>query len=187
MNKCTRAYGSLSSRRDFIKRALLVSIATSIGLAPEFVRAADAHPPDLTLLNGVTKIRGTMTQIIGTFATYGPVHVGDAFELDLMNLPKEKIAFTSPNSASGAKASPYIPLESPLIITKVTKENGNAQVGYFGAGVYMSANHGPVDQGEFLVQIIPKRMQKGSESDILFFSKASGSVDGMAEASGVLF
>ena len=42
-------------------------------------------------------VHGTMKQIIGVFGTYGHPAIGDTFELDLTNLPNEKIELTRPH------------------------------------------------------------------------------------------
>ena len=122
------------------------------------------------------KISGTMKQIIGTFSTFGHPHVGDTFELDVSELPKNKIQLVRPDSEH---ASPYIPLPSPLAVDRV--QYVNVTPGFH--HIRLLANDNTT---KLVVQVNAQTLEKGQKITIYFYEEFDGNIGCMAEATGII-
>ncbi len=144
--------------------------------------AADTDKPsaeDLALARNFI-VTGTVKQAIGSFSGHSFLHIGATFELDLSNLPKEKLLFTLPpaNPLQQPRNGGYIPFNAPMEIVKVKKSSGGR------VGIYMSASD---SNGRFLIQIVADLPPKpGSWCSVLFYREGGGGFinSSMAEAGG---
>lgn len=138
-------------------------------------------PKDATLVEGLV-VKGALTQVIGYFVTYGRPSVGNTFEIDLSNLPKEKMEFTRNAEDRSGHSGPYpsyIPFSVPLMIERVRQEEPVAKPGR--AVIHLSANDGG---RKFLIQVQADSLEKGSKVRVLFYQDG-GFIGSMAEAEGV--
>jgi hypothetical protein len=125
-------------------------------------------------------VTGAMKQIIGTFSTYGHPAVGDTFEIDLTNLPKEKIEFMRDSSkARSGNYPPYIPFSAPLNVERVDKRGKGD-----GTSIILLSSRG--SSSILLIQVRAEEMGKGSNVRIYFYQETYGRIICMAEADGVL-
>jgi len=143
---------------------------------------ADTEPSaeDLALVKSLI-VKGTVKQSIGSFnGESNRLQIGSTFELDLSNLPKEKIKFTLPptNPEQRPSNGGYIPFDGPIEIVKVRKsENGRV-------GAYLSAND---SHGNLKIQIVADLPPtKDSWVHVLFYREGIGGFisSSMAEAGG---
>ena len=130
-------------------------------------------------------VQGTMKQIIGAFSTNAHVHVGDTFELDLANLPKEKIVFTRLHLDPKADTPPNVPFagSGPLIVENVKgplKLNGDYLIRLSTDTSTKRTN------SRLLIQVRADKLKKDSRATIYFYQDVFGSIICMAEAEGVL-
>ena len=136
---------------------------------------ADKPAPEVPKL----VVAGTMKQMIGVFSTYGHVAVGDTFEIDLSNLPKQKIAFMRPNFDASKDVSPFVPLLAPLTVEMV-QENRSQTAAWIRL---VASEHGT---GKLVVQVRADALVKGGKAQILFYEESYGKIGAMGEAEGVL-
>ncbi len=129
-------------------------------------------------------VTGTMKQIIGTFSTYGHPKVGDTFEIDLANRPKDKITFADPppvSAESARRTVPYIPFSAPLNIERVDKrENGD------GSSLILLSSRSSASTLLLQVRAHSGLFTKGGPVTILLYQESYGRILCMAEAEGVL-
>ena len=148
--------------------------------------APEADPEDKAANADLVKgliVTGTLKQAIGTFSSFGIPSVGNTFEIDLTNLPKDKIVFTRPKSdplaQSGASPS-YMPFHAPMSVTRVQqvkKETGPRRT-----VIELSA----IDRHDkFVIRIMAEDLAKGSKVIVIFYHPADV-IGSMAEAEGVL-
>jgi hypothetical protein len=145
--------------------------------------ASEATEPsveDLALVKSLI-VKGTVKQAIGSFnGESNQLQIGSTFELDLSNLPKEKIEFTLPptNPEQRPSSGGYIAFDGPIEIEKVRKsEKGRV-------GTCLSAND---SQGKLRIQIVADLPPaKDSWVHVLFYREGIGGFisSSMAEAGG---
>ncbi len=138
--------------------------------------------PKKSDLDGLV-VQGTMKQIIGVFSTYGHVHIGDTFELEPTNLPKEMIKFTRPHFDPKKDVSPYVPFGGPLTVEKV--EMGSKEIA---GSVIRLTSEGTANRtgGNLVIQVRVEELKSGSKAKIYFYETSGGNIRCMAEAEGVL-
>lgn len=133
----------------------------------------------LALLKG-SSVTGTVKQSIGSFNLEGGgLTVGSTFELDLLNLPKERIDFKFQQTPESQPTSGgAILYRAPMKIEKVIQGRDRL-------GIFFSAND---ETGKFLIQVNVLGFEKGSDVYIQFYRDGSGGFisASMAEAKGVL-
>lgn len=126
-----------------------------------------------------------MKQIIGAFSDHGDVHIGDSFELDLGNLPKEKIAFTRSDLNFETDTSPHVPLADtgPLIVEKV-----KGPLKLHGDYLIRLSTDTPTNRKNvrLIIQVRADKLKKDSKVTIYFCEDVLGSIICMAEAEGVI-
>ena len=130
------------------------------------------------------KISAKLTQCIGTFSTYGHVHVNDEFILDSRNLPKNQLAFTRPNFAPERDVSPYIPFGGEdLKISRIQKydwgSGGQSLQINLSTGVEKSHSALRIQISSLLINLKP-----GSKVKIKILEESDDDIGGMAEAIG---
>lgn len=147
-------------------------------------QAPEADKPtaeDLALAKGFI-VKGTVKQAIGRFGGFSELHVGATFELDLSDLPKEKIEFTLPPSIPEGKPGNggYIHLSAPIEIVKMKKSGGHVSIDLSSKETY----------GQFLIQIVAKLpTDKGTSAYLTIYRVGENGLIGersMAEARGEL-
>ncbi len=148
-------------------------------------QSPDSEKPsteDLALVKGLI-LTGALNQAIGTFTGYSRLDVGATFELDLSNLPKDKIEFTRPSSNPEERpgSGGYIPLLAPIEITKVKKsEEGHVSID-------LSAKD---PRQQVLIQIVSDLPTvKSSSAYVTFYGESAGGLIGnrsLADARGEL-
>ncbi|MCE9518804.1 MAG: hypothetical protein K8R87_04475, partial [Verrucomicrobia bacterium] len=144
--------------------------------ATEKPEAKNAH-----LVKGLI-VTGVLKEIIGNFPTYGPVRVGDAFEIDLSNLPKNKIELSRPHFDAKAHAPPYIPFSTPLLIEQVKEPWGNAKSGFVSGSIRLSS----IDaSSRLIIQVGTKEFKKGEKVSMSLLQEIYGLINCMATAEGV--
>jgi hypothetical protein len=151
------------------------------------VSAAEGDEPDgRDKLAGLV-VRGTMKQMIGYFGTESSdfVQVGDSFEIDLTNLPVNRIDFTrGANVTARSRLPPAIPFSSRLVV----KEVNDSQRSQGGSDIRLSTDT-PENRtgGKLVIQIRADELKQGFKASIYFYQeKAHGRILCMAEAEGVL-
>lgn len=163
--------------------AVIATVFLCAAAAPCFAADKGDEPSaeDLALAKSFI-VTGTVKQAIGMFSGHSRLQVGATFELDLSNLPKEKMLFTLPpaNPLQQPSNGGYIPFDAPIEIVKV-KKSATGRV-----GIYLAANN---SNGKFRIQIIADLPPKpGSWCSVLLYREGSGGFisSSMAEASGEL-
>lgn len=131
-------------------------------------------------------VRGTMKQMIGYFGTESSdfVQVGDSFEIDLTNLPVDRIDFTrGADVAAKSRLPPAIPFSSRLVVQKVN----DSQRSQGGSDIRLSTDT-PENRtgGKLVIQIRADELKPGFQASIYFYQEAAGRILCMAEAEGVL-
>ena len=135
-------------------------------------------PDELALVKGYI-VSGKLTKVIGEFSTYGWPEIGDTFEIDLANLPSEKIQFKRPSRMGDTT---YMPFSAPLTIERLRRQQPVTEPGR--ASINLSARDA---NQKFLIQVRADRLEDGSKVTIYFSNSGIGTfIGGMAEAEGVL-
>src|SRR5437899_12944613 len=99
--------------RSFITCLCLLGVTTgnTTGQSPPTTPLPTAE--NVALLKGLI-VTGKLTEVTDTFNSFGIPSVGNAFEINLSNLPKEKIEFTCHAPNSLIPDASYIPFKGAL-------------------------------------------------------------------------
>jgi hypothetical protein len=164
----------------FIILAAVLTLAALLGLAtaqspPRNVDPAPKVVENVDLVKGLT-VTGKLKQVIGHFSSHGWPQIGDTFEIDLDNLPKEKITLVP--GRAGATSS--MPFHAPMAITRV------AQVKQMQGKRRTVIDLNAIDiHDKFVIRIIAEDLAKGSKVDITL-DHPGDPLGSMAEAEGVI-
>lgn len=153
--------------------AAILSLSAANSEAPKTEPAAKVENADL--VKGLA-VKGTLKQVIGEFSSHGPPAIGDTFEINLDDLPKEKITLVPLRKG----AVSYMPFHAPMALTRVKqvkKETVPRRT-----VIELSA----IDRDDkFAIRIVAEDLAKGSKVRVIFYHPADP-LGSMAEAEGVL-
>lgn len=168
----------------FITLSASVALAAILGLGCAYSQTPNVDPApkveNADLVKGLT-VTGTLKQVIGSFNSFGIPNIGNTFEIDLSNLPKEKITFTRPKDSADSGLGPsYMPFHAPMSITRV--QQVKKATGPRRSVIELSA----IDRHDkFVIRIMAEDLAKGSKVTVIFYHPHDF-LGSMAEAEGVL-
>jgi hypothetical protein len=154
-------------------------LIATIGAAAEPTKPPAAD--DVAYVKGFI-LRGMLKQLIGSFSTFGHPKVGDTFEIDLANLPKDRINFSRAASDTAANSGPrpaYVPFSVPLTIEQVEKRipaHGSSLIRLSS----MDASR------KFVIQVRVSELVNGATARVFLYEETYGTIQCLAEAVGVL-
>jgi hypothetical protein len=154
-------------------------LTATIGAAAEPTKLPAAD--DVAYVKGFI-LRGMLKQFIGSFNTPGHPNVGDTFEIDLANLPKNMINFSRAASDLAAYSDPhtgYVPFSVPLTIEQVEKSipaHGSSLIRLSSVDAY----------SKFVIQVRARELVNGATATVFLYSESTGRILCLAEAVGVL-
>jgi hypothetical protein len=165
---------SLMRRLIFALSAILC-LLTAAARVPAQEVAVQPEVVDLEFVKGLA-VSGTLTQSMGSFSTYIWPAVGDTFEIDLANLPRESLRFKHPEDA---KERPYIPIHGLFNIEQIERNQKNQ-----GANrIHLAAIK---DGHKLLLQITAPELVKGGKARMIIYSESYQRIMAVAAADCVL-
>ena len=161
---------------------IILFMAITYGICEDNVKAVGNLAGEL---NGLV-VHGSITQVIGNFNTYGHIRPADTFEIDLTNLPKEKIDFIHPSEPK-RDFQPYVPFKGLLTVEKVEIVAKPGDPGWGKGCAIISLTTGKRDLESLIIEVWADELKKGSAARIYIYSgNRAGIIGSMAEAEGVL-
>lgn len=163
----------------FITLSASVACAAILSLDLAYSQTPNVDPAtkveNVDLVKGLS-VTGTLKQVIGSFGSHGIPKLGDTFEINLDNLPQEKIKLAPVKIGE----SSYMPFHAPMTVTRVQqvkKESSPRRT-----VIELSA----IDRHDkFVIRILAEDLAKGSKVIVIFYHPADF-LGSMAEAEGVL-
>lgn len=163
----------------FITLSASIAVVTILGLGWAYSQPANVDPAakveNADLVKGLT-VTGTLKQAIGDFSSHGIPKVGDTFEINFDDLPKQKIELTPLKNGETS----YMPFHASLAVSRVKqvkKETVPRRT-----VIELSA----IDRHDkFVIRIMAEDLAKGGKVRVIFYHPAD-TIGSMAEAEGVL-
>ena len=159
---------------------LVIALSATICLltaarVPAQEAAAQPEVSDLEFVKSLAA-SGTLTQSWGSFSTYIWPAVGDTFEIDLGNLPREMLRFKHPEDV---KERPYIPIHGLFNIEQIERNQKNQGA----SSIHLSAIK---DGHKLLLQITAHELKSGGKARMIIYSESYQRIMAVAGADCVL-